>query len=43
MKNTQKELDAIQFANNVIEKQIEVTEISLPEYDETIHIRKRSE
>lgn len=43
IKNAQKELDALQSVNDVIERQIEIAEISLPAYDESIHVKKRDE
>jgi exonuclease SbcC len=38
-----KELDALQSVNDVIERKIEIAEISLPAYDESIHVKKRDE
>lgn len=43
VKDVQKELDAIQAVNNVIENQIKTAEYSLPTYDDALHAEKREE
>jgi len=41
--DAQRELDAAQSVNNVLENQIKMKEVSLPTYDEALHSKKREE